>query len=486
LRFSNFVPRLCLALAFATLAAAQAPAPPPAPPPLTIADGAAIVAALTGAPAQGLEAPDETADAAALADPDPVVHADAEARLIKAAIAYAQAEHGADLDPRAIDKDFALRAPYDAAADFAKARAAGQIAVWITGQTRQDAPYLALVAARTRYAALVAQGDWGSLAAGPPLKPGVADPRVPDLRQRLAAEGYVDPSPVDPKTPNLFDAGLSAALADFQSHHALKPDGVLTPKTTDALNVSAADRLAAIDVNLVRARWLPVALPPERVEVDTAAPDATLFIDDKPVLPMRAIVGEPTKRTPSFVARITGVEFNPPWIVPPDIAAKELFPHERRSPGYFARNDFYVSHGQVIQRAGPKSALGYIKFEVPDPFTVYLHDTPSRSWFASDKRWRSHGCVRLQMPRELATLLLAPQGWTRDDVDAAIATHITRTVPLKIQPAVFVVYRTAEAAPDGKVAFRPDVYGWDQELADALAGHPESATPPNQTTTAAP
>ena len=137
LRFSNFVPRLCLALAFATLAAAQAPAPPPAPPPLTIADGAAIVAALTGAPAQGLEAPDETADAAALADPDPVVHADAEARLIKAAIAYAQAEHGADLDPRAIDKDFALRAPYDAAADFAKARAAGQIAVWITGQTRQ-------------------------------------------------------------------------------------------------------------------------------------------------------------------------------------------------------------------------------------------------------------------------------------------------------------------------------------------------------------
>jgi murein L,D-transpeptidase YcbB/YkuD len=446
--------------------AAQAPAPPP---PLTIADGAAIAAALKAAPAQGLTAPDETADAAALADPDPAIHAGAEARLVKAAIAYAADEHGGALDPRSVDRNFALRTPYDAAADFARARASGQVAAWITGMTRQDPGYLALLAARAQYAALAASGGWPQVAAGKPLKPGVADPRAPDLRARLAIEGYVDATPVDPKAPDLYTPGLAAALADFQTHHALPADGVLTPATTDALNVSATDRLAAIDLNLQRARWLPMVMPAQRIEVDTAAPDATLFVDGQPALAMRAIVGEPTKRTPSFEAAVTGVEFNPPWIVPPDIAARELYPHERRSPGYFARNDFYVAHGQLIQRAGPKSALGYIKFEVPDPFTVYLHDTPSRSWFASDKRWRSHGCIRLQMPRELAALLLGQQGWTRDDVDAAIATHATRTVPLKTHTPVFVVYRTAEAAPDGKVVFRADVYGWDTELAEALA-----------------
>ena len=477
-------PRLCLTLAALLFCAAEAPSPA-APPPLTIADGAAIAAVLKSAPAQGLAAPDETADAAALADPDPAVRADAEARLVKAAIAYAADEHGDALDPRAVDRNFDLRAPYDAAADFARARAAGQVAAWITGLVRKDGAYLALVAARAEYAALVQQGGWPPVAAGKPLRPGASDPRAPDLRRRLAIEGYVDATPVDPKTPELFDLGLSAALADFQAHHALPSDGVLTPETTAALNVNASDRLAAIDLNLLRARWMPPAPPAERIEVDTAAPDATLFVDGQPALAMRAIVGQPTKRTPSFAAEVVGVEFNPPWIVPRDIAARELYPHERRSPGYFARNDFYVSNGQLIQRAGPKSALGYIKFDVVDPFTVYLHDTPSRSWFASDKRWRSHGCIRLQMPRELATLLLGPQGWTREAVDAAIAAHATRTVPLKAHTPVFVVYRTAVATPDGKVAFRPDVYGWDQELAKALVeGAP--AIPHGEVTKAAP
>jgi murein L,D-transpeptidase YcbB/YkuD len=244
---------------------------------------------------------------------------------------------------------------------------------------------------------------------------------------------------------------------------------VLDAATTAALNVSAKDRLAAIDVNLERARWLPIALPTQRIEADIAGPQVTLVVDDKPVLTMRAVAGSPTRRTPTFASVVDAVEFNPPWYVPADIARRELLP---KGAGYLASHGFVVHGGSVMQRAGPRSALGYVKFDVPDPFAVYLHDTPTRSTFASNQRWRSHGCMRLQMPRELAAALLAPQGFTPASIDAAIAAKATRTVPLKTATPVYVIYRTAEAGDDGKVTFRADVYHWDAELAAALAGHP--------------
>jgi murein L,D-transpeptidase YcbB/YkuD len=241
-----------------------------------------------------------------------------------------------------------------------------------------------------------------------------------------------------------------------------------------ALNVSAAQRLAEIDANLERDRWLPTELPGDRLMVDLAQPDVRLFEQGRDVLDMRAAAGEPKKPTPTFTAPVTAVEFNPPWIVPPDIARSELFPKQRRHPGYFRRNDFYVSDGRLIQRAGPKSSLGYIKFDIADPFAIYLHDTPARSVFSRDQRYLSHGCVRLEKPRELADALL---GWTPDRVNQAIADKATKTVRLSAAVPVFLVYQTVVADPDGKVTFRPDVYGWDLEIAAALAGRPQIHEP---------
>jgi murein L,D-transpeptidase YcbB/YkuD len=138
-----------------------------------------------------------------------------------------------------------------------------------------------------------------------------------------------------------------------------------------------------------------------------------------------------------------------------------------------ASHAFYVSNGRLIQRAGPKSSLGLLKFNVDDPYDIYLHDTPSRSLFAKDRRWLSHGCVRLEHPRELAAALLAPQGFDADAVDAGIAKK-THTVALKVQPPVYILYRTVVADADGHASFREDVYGWDAKLNAALA-HPRAA-----------
>jgi murein L,D-transpeptidase YcbB/YkuD len=444
---------------------AGAPAPAPLPP-LSSADAQAIATALGGAAAQGLPAIDVSRAIADLGSADPVVHANAEAALRAAAIAYAAAEHGMRIQPSSVDVGFALRPDYAAAADFDAARQAGRIADWAAGLAPTDPGYLGLVKARGFYAAAVAKGGWTTVPAGKPLRLGRKNPRVAALRQRLAEEGYLAAPDADPE---VFDQTLKDALAGYQSHQGLAPSGALDAATHAAFSSSPDARLAAIDANLERARWLPRALPPDRIEVDTGAPQMTLYQGDQAVLTMRAVVGEPTKRTPTLAAKVTGIVFNPPWVVPPGIAAREIYPKGR---GYMASHAFYVSNGRLIQRAGPKSSLGQLKFNVDDPYDIYLHDTPSRSLFAKDRRWLSHGCVRLEHPRELAAALLAPQGFDADAVDAGIARP-THTVALKVQPPVYIVYRTVVADADGHAAFREDVYGWDAKLNAALA-HPRA------------
>ena len=472
-------------------------APPPsaapslaAAPPLSLADAGAIAAALAEGARQGLPEPQAAGWVAALSGADPAAKAAAEQALSAAAVRLAGQQHGLGVDPTAIDDDFALSAPYDAAAAFDAARRAGQVAAWAAALAPAGPAYQPLVAARQRYAAIVAAGGWGEVGAGATPKLGGADKRVPALRARLAAEGFVaplaTPEPVKPKPgkrgpgkrapgkraparADVFDAALAAQLRAFQATHGVAASGRLDAATLAALNVPAAQRLAAIDANLERERWLPHELPATRIEVDTGGPTATLYQAGAPVLAMRAVVGQPTKKTPTFASTVTGVVFNPPWNVPADIARKELYPKGR---GYLASHGYYVKNGQLVQRAGARSALGYLKFEMPDPFVVYLHDTPSRSLFKRDARWLSHGCVRLEQPRELAAALLAPQGWDRDAVDAAIAARATRYVALQVQPPVYVVYRTVVTTEDGQTAFRADVYGWDAKLAAAARPAP--------------
>lgn len=161
--------------------------------------------------------------------------------------------------------------------------------------------------------------------------------------------------------------------------------------------------------------------------------------------------------------------FNPPWNVPAEIASKEILPKEARDPGYLARNDFVQIDGRLQQLPGPKNALGVVKFDLPSPFGVYLHDTPAKALFDRSRRALSHGCMRLEKPQALAEALLGPQGWSSDSVVQAVAAGRTQTTALRTPLPLYVVYWTADLSPEGRVRFRPDVYGWDKELLAALA-----------------
>ena len=226
----------------------------------------------------------------------------------------------------------------------------------------------------------------------------------------------------------------------------------------------ASSRVRQIEVNLERERWLPRRLPADRVWVNVADERVVLYRDDRPVFSTRVIVGQDELRnqSPEFQATITGILFNPPWNIPQDIATQEILPKTVSDPNYLARHNMVMlPNGGLQQVAGPNSGLGQLMFYMQNRFDVYLHDTPSKNLFGREDRRISHGCIRVEKPRELAALLMQQPV---EAIDQAIATGNTAQSNLSTPVPVFVVYETAFADADGKLQFRPDIYGRDPEI----------------------
>ena len=444
---------------------------------LTKDQAALLIEALGAADRQGIDPqPYRIGEAARLLQAsDPVLRGQGAAQLRASALTYASAQHGGRVERRFFRKEWAIRpAPYDANAEFNAALSAGRLAEWIAGLPPPDPRYARLVAAYARYEALAAGGGWPTVAVRPSLKPGATGEGVEALRVRLAIE---DPQAAAPPLADralgskVYDASLTEAVARAQARYGLTPDGVAGPATLAALNVPATQRLAQIRANLERWRWAPRGLPAYRVELNIADAGLALYDGGQPALTMRAIVGRASKRTPMFQDRISAVVLNPPWNVPAEIAAKEIWPKIRRDPGYMAREGFVVRPGGGLQQLpGPKCALGTIKFDLSNPFGVYLHDTPSHSLFARDSRNLSHGCMRLEKPNPLAKRLLqGDPAWSETRIDMALLSGSTVRIPLPQSAPVYVFYWTAFVDDSGEVQFRPDVYRWDEALLRLLS-----------------
>jgi L,D-transpeptidase YcbB len=188
------------------------------------------------------------------------------------------------------------------------------------------------------------------------------------------------------------------------------------------------------------------------------------------VMTMKVVVGDPAHPTPVLRATMVGVTLNPAWNIPASILTKEIFPKSKRDRSYMLKNDIVFTPGRGWQqRPGPKNPLGQIKFESPNRFDVYLHDTPSRVAFDRFFRAQSHGCVRLERAAELAGLVLRDAGWNDQSLAQAVATGDNRRIELKHSWRVWLFYATSFVDEDGTVEFRDDLYGRDARLRDALA-----------------
>jgi len=431
------------------------PPPPPVPlPPLSTAQISTALRVLNAAETHGLS-------------PRRLSVGDPSEAIANALLRYAKEVHVGRLAPADFPELWGVRPPaYDPRPDLAAALTTDRLQEWLDSLPPPYSGYGGLRRGLAAYRAIAAKGGWKAVPAGPDFGLGEKGPRAAALRARLAAED----SAVDAHGPALVDEDLQKAIARAQRRFGLKPDGVVTAETLAALNQPVGQRVLQIVANLERWRWLPPTMPPSRVQVNSGAAIVTLFQDDKPVLSMKAVSGRPGDETPMLFSNIHSVVLNPPWNVPTSIATKELWPKERKSPGYLARNAFVViktegGGSRLQQRAGDKSALGRYKFDFDNPYGVYLHDTPTQATFARYGRQASHGCVRLEKPKELAEALLAGDpAWTPETIAGAVEKAKTVRARLTTPVPVFIFYWTAFASPDGAMNFRSDPYNWDRLL----------------------
>jgi murein L,D-transpeptidase YcbB/YkuD len=336
-----------------------------------------------------------------------------------------------------------------------------------------------------RRAEIMASGEVQGVqvAAGPILRPGQSDERIIVLKERLLGPGEHTP---------LYDEELREAVVAFQWTSGLEPDGLVGENTLELMNETPVSWIDRIDANLERWRWLPRETPDTYIRVNIAAFTLRGFERGRETLDMNVIVGRPYRQTPVFTESIKYLVLNPTWNVPYSIATRDKLPLLRSdavaeaAKGFEAKprgSDAFVSVDAIDwsgvtarnfdfllrQRAGPENALGEVKFMMPNPYAVYLHDTPSRELFARQERSFSSGCIRLERPRDLiAWLLDRDNPAAARQVDAQLASGETYSISLEDPIPVYLVYFTAFVDDHGEVVFRRDIYGRDRVVIEAL------------------
>ena len=382
-----------------------------------------------------------------------------------------------NFEARPLDPAQGLQAVVDAVGS-------GQITALFARARPQNPLYDRLRTALAQLREVAQRGGWPTLPDGPTLKPGMQDARVPLLRQRLVAGGYLA---ADEAAGEHYDATLESAVKHFQQDQYLAVDGSVGGSTRAALNVPANRRVDQLRVNLERARWLLFQAQGNFVVVDIAGYKVSYYRDGKPVWSSRVQVGKPYRSTPVFKSRITYMTLNPTWTVPPTILKNDILPKVRANPGYLAASRIRVldSQGQPVspksvnwnnprgivlrQDAGPGNSLGRLVIRFPNPFAVYLHDTPHQALFDASQRDFSSGCIRVEHPRELAVLVLDDAAkWDRAALDRAIDTGNTQTVNVANPVPLLLAYWTVELHDDGRVGYRSDIYQRDGKLLAAL------------------
>ena len=234
-----------------------------------------------------------------------------------------------------------------------------------------------------------------------------------------------------------------------------------------------ATRRATLAANMDRWRWMPRALGQRYLLVNAASFEAMLWQEGKLVGRWEVIVGKTKSPTPIFGAQATGVVLNPWWEIPSSIAAESIASMVRRDPAGAAKRGYVYENGHYRQKPGANNALGRMKLVMPNPYNVYLHDTPSQGLFDRDVRAFSHGCVRVGDALGLASELLAPTGlWDRARVDAAVASGDTQTLSLAAPIPVYVAYFTAEPDDEGNMRYFPDIYKRDKAAIAPDNGQP--------------
>lgn len=334
---------------------------------------------------------------------------------------------------------------------------------------------------------------WPALISDTTINPAQSNQLLPKIRRRLIKLRYS----LSDSISVTYDTELEKQLKNFQKDWGLNADGVIGKGTLLALNTRPEMLINRLKVNMERFRWLPLHEPRKYLMVNIASFDLVLIEGVDTLISMRAIVGKDYRETPVFNALMTYIVFGPSWTVPPTILKNDVIPELLKGPEYLkkknmellrydgseiayseidwtkiSRNNFPY---MVRQNPGPENALGKVKFMFPNSYNVYIHDTPSRGYFARDDRAMSSGCIRIEKPFELAELLLADSPeWPPEKIHTAMQQNRGQTASLKTPVEVLLLYLTSWTGGNGRVQFRKDIYMWDELIVKALNQKPKT------------
>ncbi len=354
--------------------------------------------------------------------------------------------------------------------------------------------YSNLKKALAEYRRIEEKGGWERFSTLlPKLEKGMWDPDIALLRSRLAITQVFFEN--DTINKNLFDHSLHNQVMLFQLRNGLTADGVVGKATIEAMNISVEERIATIEANLERWRWLSNDLGERYIKVNIANFDLQVIEKDDMVFSTEAIVGLTTRKTPVFSSIMKYLVLNPDWTVPQTILNDDVIPSVIDNPEYLAEKDLKILRidgtevdplsidwinilatgfpYRVHQEPGPRNALGRVKFIFPNQYSVYIHDTPNRNLFGRTDRSFSSGCIRVNNPMDLAAWLMKDNpDWTPAQIKNVIDQGKEQIVNLASPIQVHIVYLTAWAGDDGLVYFRKDIYDRDQTLLVALRQGP--------------
>ena len=346
-----------------------------------------------------------------------------------------------------------------------------------------DGTYQRIKETLLSYADIQVRGGWPALPADAKLGPGSSGPSVALLRQHLVISGDMSEAKW---AGDAYDNDLVEAVKRFQLRHGLDATGNVGAQTLKALNVPVGDRMKQLEASLQRLLGMDFTFGERYVVVNIPAAFVEAVANDKVERRYRVIVGQIDKPSPTLSVHITAIDLNPTWTVPLSITKNEIVNRMRRDPSYLSRMHMRIlgAHDEEIdpsgidwasdrspnftvrQDAGSWNALGYLKIDMPNPYSVYMHDTDTRNLFAADYRFDSHGCTRVDNVRDLAAWILqdGPPGWDRAAIDAGIASGQSKVINLPHKIPVAWVYLTGWVTRDGTVEFRDDVYKHDEQL----------------------
>ncbi|MEP6928571.1 MAG: L,D-transpeptidase family protein, partial [Flavobacterium sp.] len=330
--------------------------------------------------------------------------------------------------------------------------------------------YYPLKQALKKYLEIEKKGGWKAVTIEKgikSLKQGDSSLTVQQLRNRLFMEGFVSQD----SGSMLFDQVISDGIKAYGTAQNHNFEAKIIPSLIEMLNIPVESRIKTISVNMERCRWISPKINAAQEYIAVNIPSFRLlyFREGKPYLTSKVIVGKEFHKTIVFSGSVSYLAFSPYWNVPTSILKKEILPKVKKNPNYLKNQNMEWHDGQVRQKPGGSNALGLVKFMFPNSHNIYLHDSPSKSFFNKDKRAFSNGCVRVEKARELAIAIMEKDAdWSSKKVDTAMHLGKENTYVLQQKIPVYIAYFTAWADGSGNIAFYDDLYNRDNALAKVL------------------